>query len=141
MKVLTLTQPWATLVAIGAKKIETRSWETDYRGTLAIHAAKGYPNDAKELVRSNPYFRKALEAAGYNSANELPIGAILCTCHLAMIEPTEATELIPDFPERAFGYYDPKRFMWFLENVKRLPQPIPAKGALQLWEFDLEGAL
>jgi hypothetical protein len=43
MKALTLTQPWATLVAIGAKTIETRSWPTSYRGPLAIHAAKGYP--------------------------------------------------------------------------------------------------
>ena len=41
MKVITLTQPWATLVAIGAKRIETRSWPTRYRGPLAIHAAIG----------------------------------------------------------------------------------------------------
>ena len=40
MKALTLYQPWATLVAIGAKKIETRSWSTPYRGPLAIHAGK-----------------------------------------------------------------------------------------------------
>ena len=43
MKALTLTQPWASLVAIGAKRIETRSWSTPYRGLLAIHAAKGFP--------------------------------------------------------------------------------------------------
>ena len=41
MKALTLTQPWATLVAMGAKRIETRSWTTNYRGPLAIHAGKG----------------------------------------------------------------------------------------------------
>jgi hypothetical protein len=40
MKVLTLAQPWATLVAIGAKKIETRSWPTNYRGPLAIQFAR-----------------------------------------------------------------------------------------------------
>ncbi len=40
MKALTLTQPWATLIAIGAKRIETRSWWTSYRGPLAIHAGK-----------------------------------------------------------------------------------------------------
>jgi activating signal cointegrator 1 len=48
MKAITLTQPWATLVAIGAKRIETRSWPTNYRGPLAIHAAKGFPKWAKE---------------------------------------------------------------------------------------------
>ena len=43
MKAITLTQPWATLVAIGAKRIETRSWRTFYRGPLAIHAGKTLP--------------------------------------------------------------------------------------------------
>lgn len=42
MKALTLTQPYATLVAIGEKRLETRSWRTSYRGPLAIHAAKGW---------------------------------------------------------------------------------------------------
>ncbi len=41
MRTLTLTQPWATLVALGAKTIETRSWQTSYRGPLAIHAGQG----------------------------------------------------------------------------------------------------
>jgi hypothetical protein len=40
MKALTLIQPWATLVALGEKQIETRSWDTKYRGPLAIHAGK-----------------------------------------------------------------------------------------------------
>lgn len=41
MKILTLTQPWASLVALGAKHIETRSWSTSYRGPIAIHAGAG----------------------------------------------------------------------------------------------------
>ena len=41
MKALSLTQPWATLIAVGAKRIETRSWYTAHRGLIAIHAAKG----------------------------------------------------------------------------------------------------
>src|SRR6202030_2406661 len=48
MKALTLTQPWATLVAIGAKRIETRSWPTLYRGPLAIYAAKRFPKWAQD---------------------------------------------------------------------------------------------
>lgn len=43
MKALTLTQPWASLVALGEKRIETRSWGTSYRGELAIHAAASIP--------------------------------------------------------------------------------------------------
>ena len=41
VRILTLWEPWATLMAIGAKRIETRSWATRYRGPLAIHAARG----------------------------------------------------------------------------------------------------
>lgn len=40
MKAISLWQPWATLIATGAKQIETRSWATSYRGPIAIHAAK-----------------------------------------------------------------------------------------------------
>lgn len=40
MKALTVRQPWASLIACGAKTIETRSWRTSYRGWLAIHAGK-----------------------------------------------------------------------------------------------------
>src|SRR5258708_5270609 len=44
VKALTLWQPWASLIAVGAKTIETRSWSTSYRGPLAIHAAKRKPD-------------------------------------------------------------------------------------------------
>lgn len=43
MKTLTLHQPWASLIAMGVKKIETRSWGTKYRGPLAIHAGQHRP--------------------------------------------------------------------------------------------------
>ena len=40
MKVLTLKQPWATLVAEGIKKYEFRSWKTHYRGKILIHTSQ-----------------------------------------------------------------------------------------------------
>jgi len=40
LKAITILQPWASLIACGAKQIETRSWATKYRGQLAIHAGK-----------------------------------------------------------------------------------------------------
>lgn len=43
MKALTIRQPWASLIALGVKHIETRSWSTRYRGPLAIHAGKAWP--------------------------------------------------------------------------------------------------
>ena len=38
MKALTIQQPWASVITMGVKTIETRSWSTKYRGPLAIHA-------------------------------------------------------------------------------------------------------
>lgn len=55
MKCLTLTEPWATLISIGAKRIETRSWATYHRGLLAIHSAKGFPKEARELCWQEPF--------------------------------------------------------------------------------------
>ena len=37
--------------------------------------------------------------------------------------------------ELAFGNYTPGRYAWILEGVKPLADPIPAKGALSLWEW------
>lgn len=67
MKALTLTQPWATLMAVGAKRVETRSWSTNYRGPLVIHAAKGCPRACRDLfvgVPEHSPFAQALQRAG-----------------------------------------------------------------------------
>src|SRR6266699_6473957 len=61
---LTMTDPWGSLVAAGAKRIETRSWSTAYRGPLAIHVAKTLPARAEALCYEEP-FCQALEAAGH----------------------------------------------------------------------------
>ena len=54
MHVLTLWHPWAGAMALGLKRIETRSWRTDYRGDVAIHAAKAMPKtgNAMETLRA-----------------------------------------------------------------------------------------
>jgi hypothetical protein len=57
--VLTLTQPWASLVVLGSKKLETRGWRTNYHGPLLIHAAKNMPKDCRELA-DTPTFSAAL---------------------------------------------------------------------------------
>jgi hypothetical protein len=139
MKCLSLTQPWASLVATGAKKIETRSWRTDYRGPLAIHASAEFPTHIRLLCFTEPFYgalKKANLNANHRPEKVLPLGAILAVGELAdvqLITPANA----PGEPERSFGSYSPGRFMWLLENVRRLPHPIPAKGSLGLWETDL----
>lgn len=167
MKVITLTQPWATLVAIGAKRIETRSWATAYRGPLAIHAAKGFALGGKQGYISFCMTRlvyEALYGAGLVCASsavwdlmELPFGAVvamcdLTACHCIPKAPVHFRRgvsddhplasypvVLPPFqddPERAFGDYTPGRYAWILNDVQPLSEPVPAKGALGLWEWE-----
>src|SRR5207245_1453211 len=95
MRCLSLIQPYATLVAIGAKPIDTRSWKTDYRGPLAIHASVGFPRDYRILCDLEP-FHRVLEAAGIRSWRELPLGAVLCSCRLADCRPTSSADGLRD---------------------------------------------
>jgi hypothetical protein len=137
MKALTLTQPWATLVAIRAKKIETRSWGTGYRGPLAIHAAKGFPREARGICAAEP-FRFVLQThfGPEFYPNDLPLGCIVAITSVTGCKKmtsewiAELTEL-----ERAFGLYEPGRFGWLLGSVEPLIEPAPVKGALGLWEW------
>lgn len=134
MKVLSLTQPWASLVCLGAKRFETRSWETLYRGPLLIHASKAYPRWAKELEKDDPFY-SALRAHGvYDPA--LSCGQIIGRCDLLKCFRTVDVRDSLDEKELAFGDYADRRFAWQLENGAFLPKPIPAKGALGLWNFE-----
>ena len=146
MKVLTLTQPWATLVALGAKMIETRSFYVGYRGPLLIHAAKGFPLDCRELCNLMP-FSGVLVPHGYD-ANNLPLGVILCETELVdCLKADTVANAMPSYSEceheADFGDYSSGRFAWLLRCriVRTFDPPIPAKGALGLWSFDIEAAL
>ncbi len=151
MRVLTLTQPWATLVAIGAKRIETRSWATKYRGPLLIHAAAGLGPVGGVLGLgaqcSVEPFWGVLHAADYMRSDMLPRGAIVAVAELVSVIPTEIlnrqgswiidtdTWSMTD-QERAFGDYTPGRYAWLLADVQPLATPIPTKGALGLWNWE-----
>lgn len=148
MKVITIKQPWATLIALGEKEFETRSWQTKYRGPLAIHAGKQIDKAAFNEVA----IRSTLFRHGIQSHEELPTGAVIATvdlveCHkitadyLSMYDEEKAgTEngLLIEGDEWWFGDYSEGRYAWQLESVKRLGQPVPAKGQLSLWEYPLE---
>lgn len=138
MKAITLWQPWATLMAIGAKQIETRSWSTAYRGPLVIHAAKGFPNrdeeyGARMFCASEPCL-SALRAFGYASFDDLPKGAAVAVCQLDGIAKTE--DLIEQISEQeaAFGNYEPRRFGWMTSNGWLLRPVIHCSGMQGLWE-------
>jgi hypothetical protein len=85
MKAITIWQPWASLLACGAKQYETRSWKTDYRGPIAIHAAAKDPCKMSllGLEEFDKAASEALEKAGQSFTwCLLPLGKIIATAEL-----------------------------------------------------------
>ncbi len=145
MKAVTLREPWASLVACGAKRIETRSWPTSYRGPLAIHAAKGASTQELEFaLRHAEPFRTALHLGGIELVGDFPRGAIVATALLVNCVPIENERIVAGLRligaaaphEEAFGDYSAGRYAWLLSDVRPLHEPIPAKGALGLWNWE-----
>lgn len=124
MHAITLRQPYASLVASGVKQIETRSWSTRHRGPLAIHAAL-CTMDVEAALKC---FRRS----------NLPRGRIVC-----IVELVDCREMTEDFikgvpPEEfAVGLYQPGRWAWmFSETIRVFDPPVPARGALRIWEWN-----
>jgi len=131
MKAISLWQPWATLVVVGAKVYETRSWSTK-PGLLAVHAAKRFDKLQREICRDEP-FREALGWAGY-SIDTLPLGALVGVVKVLDVRQTGAVLDSLSRKELAFGNYGPGRYAWKLEVVKCFQKPIPMAGMQWLWE-------
>lgn len=127
MKAISILQPWATLIAVGAKQIETRSWLTKYRGPLAIHASKKLTDEQRSLCIKEPFY-STLSQAGCQITRsvvtydrvyvDLPTGSTIATCNLA-----DCIKMTPDFIEATkklelqFGNYAFGRYAWILEDV------------------------
>lgn len=133
MKAISLWQPWASLVSIGAKAYETRSWTTAYRGPLLIHAAQRFRLEERQLALTLR-FRGVLQQAGYDSTYKLPLGTFVAVAKLVDIVPTADIRGSLSDQELAFGDYTPGRFAWKLEGIKAFPEPVTARGYQGLWD-------
>jgi hypothetical protein len=120
MKALSLWQPWASAIALGHKRIETRHWSTSYRGPLAIHAARRWTAEEREFA--------AVEHTLGRLPARLPLGAFVAVATLVDIRPTEELYSHIGAIERLYGNYEPGRFGWLLEDIRPLPAPIGFKG-------------
>lgn len=97
IKAISLHQPWASAIAIGAKSIETRDWETGHRGPLAIHAARRLvKSDLAQLAKLDCW-QAALAPLGDGApltaaalAELLPLGAVVAVAELVDCVPFEA---------------------------------------------------
>lgn len=134
---ITLWQPWATLIAIGAKEYETRHWAINYRGPIAIHAAKRLDNGQHETYFVEP-FQTVLKAAGYESPTALELGCVVAVARL-----TGCSIIYPNFrrkmseQERAFGDWTNGRYAWQLADIVRLETPVPTRGLQGVWHWTL----
>lgn len=142
MKALTIWQPWASLLACGAKQFETRSWATSYRGPIAIHAAKKDVSDVLRILPA-PLALKMKKAVGAEW-KELPTGAVIATAELVNVWsiayhpgtyiPQLGDYLVPG-KERDFGDWTLGRYAWEFSDMK-LITPVPAKGKQGLWNWE-----
>lgn len=150
MRALTLWQPWASLVTVGAKRWETRRWGTAYRGPILIHAAaripprSAYQPDEPAEIPS-AVVEAMIEALGVADFEELPRGAILAAgfmddCriveseyHAGMLVSCAHESRSAMEREALFGDWTPGRFVWHMGHVRRLGAPVPARGARGLW--------
>jgi activating signal cointegrator 1 len=139
MKALSLMQPWATLVVIGAKRFETRSWQTTHRGLLLIHAARSWNATQQQLCTVEP-FLSALRLAGHDLPDDLPRGAVLgCVDLLECLRVDQADQWLAANDaayerEKSFGDYRPGRWAWRLANPRRFRTPVILGGKLGLFE-------
>jgi len=110
-KALTVKQPWAHLIVTGTKTIENRTWTTDYRGLLLIHAGRSFDGGAG--------------IAAEDLTDRITFGAIIG--HVDLID--IVTEHSSPFFVGPFG--------WVLANPKRI-KPIPLRGKVRLFDVNLK---
>lgn len=128
MKAITLEQPFASLVSIGAKTIETRPWSTEYRGQVAIHSG----NFALPVI--DAYCRNLLISAGLD-CEQLPFEKIIAVARLVSCEKVIPSK-IPCYPQLAFSDFTPGLYALEFADIRPLATPVPAKGSTQLWEWE-----
>lgn len=130
MKVLSIKEPFASLISLGIKKIETRSFKTNYRGEIYIHAS------LKKVIVKDERYKKILNLLPENY--EFKYGCIICKATL-----TDCIYMDDDFLDKIkessieylCGNYEKGRYAWVLENIEILDKKIPVKGQLGIWNY------
>ena len=129
MKVITIKQPFATLIAEGLKEYEFRTWKTKYRGPILIHAGKGIDKSAMKR---------------YEHLNlEYPTSCIIAQSHLIdCIKIDDKTREFlqkknPEIYHSIIKHTDWEGYGFQLEHTKKIV-PITVNGNISLWNYDLK---
>jgi hypothetical protein len=149
MKAISLWQPWASLIATGAKTIETRSWETKYRGPLVICAAKGGLSKG-ELIHQlclrhidcglAPLVGEALGTytGGAVKIEHLPFGKAVAVVNLIACKKTGDMTWSEINSQINFGNFTLGRYAWMLDHIRRITKPFPVVGRQGFFEVDIQ---
>ena len=126
MKVITLKQPWATLVAEGIKKYEFRSWRYNYRGEILIHAGAGVDKEAMKKVES--------------LCLEYPQKKIIAkvTIEDCLELNDKLNKKICESNPMVYGNKKRTGFVWKLNNVKKVNINETINGKQGIWNYDLD---
>lgn len=126
MKTLSLKQPWAELILQNKKVIETRKWNTSFRGEFLIHASKNV--DKESMARF-----------GFSS---LPTGCIIGKAFLVEVKPypskssfdaDQSLHYVPQFDKPVWK----QRYGFILKDICRLKEK-SCKGQLNFFDVDYE---
>lgn len=124
MKVLTIKEPWATLIVNGYKKYEFRSWKTNYRGKILIHAGLGIDKESLYLFKDYN-----LEYSRGEIIGEAEITDCILVDEKFNKELYQMNNLV--YKHNHLGLY-----AWKLENIKKYNKKISVKGKLGLWNYE-----
>jgi hypothetical protein len=121
MKIISLWQPWASLMAAGIKRNETRSWSTSYRGDVVIHAAQHCDACATERIWH--------QLGRTGKPDRLPAGQALCVVRLIDVCTTDEVARLQSFQEAICGDYGPGRYVWRTEQLRTFRETPLVRGA------------
>lgn len=124
MKVLTIKQPYASLIANGYKTYEFRSWKTKYRGELYIHAGNSIDKKRMDMVKDY----KINYPNGYIIAK---VNLVDCT----LVDEKMSKELNKENP-KVYTHDHTGYYAWKLEDAQILDEPIKVSGKLSIWNYN-----
>lgn len=135
--VISLWQPWASLIFAGRKDSETRSFRLPPRLLnmhMAIHATAKFPS----IRYISPELHElCVDEFGCSYHLTLPQGAILGTVRVTEVVPSEIARATATPDDLTAGDWTPGRFIWRLTDVRPLATPLPAKGQQGFWKAKL----
>lgn len=127
MKVLTIREPWASLIVNGYKEYEFRSWKTNYRGKILIHTSSIMDKDMLDRFKD------------YNL--DYITGAIIGEAEIVdcILVDKEFNDDLRDKNPVVYGRSNhTETYAWKLDNVKKYDKVIYTKGKLGLWNYEME---